>query len=136
MRLVLASLFISLVLVPAASAGGSASFRTPSKNIYCARERLTHTDFLRCDVQKLRHKASRPKGCQFGFGNSFGMKPRGRAHALCVSDSVFDSHAKVLPYGTTRKYGPFSCDSETTGLRCTNRSGHGFSLNRTRFRLF
>jgi hypothetical protein len=135
MRVVLASLLLCLLAVPAAS-GSTSSFRTPSRNIYCARERLGHTDLLRCDVQKLRHKAPRPKGCQFGFGNSFGMNPGGRAHALCVSDSVFDPHATVLPYGTTRKFGPFRCDSETSGLRCTNRSGHGFSLNRARYRLF
>jgi hypothetical protein len=26
----------------------------------------------------------------------------------------------------------FSCTSRRTGLRCRNRSGHGFSLSRTR----
>jgi hypothetical protein len=142
MRLALASLLAavvigSLVAVTGASgSGGITSFRTPSKNIACARERLGKTDMLRCDLQKIKHPAPKPKGCKFGYGNSFGMNAHGRARALCVSDSVFDPHAAVLAYGTTHHYGPFTCTSKTTGLRCSNRSGHGFVLNRTRYRFF
>jgi hypothetical protein len=142
MRLALAAsvLVVSVpAALPAAGASGASSitsFRTPSKNIYCAREQLGKTDMLRCDLQKIKHPAPKPKGCQFGFGNSFGMNAHGRARALCISDSVFDPHAAVLPYGTTRHFGPFTCTSKTSGLRCTNRSGHGFKLNRTRYKLF
>jgi len=53
-----------------------------------------------------------------------------------VSDSVHDKRAKTLSYGKTRKYGSFTCTSKTSGLRCSNRSGHGFSLNRDRYKLF
>lgn len=141
MRLALGSALALVVLAGLAPAGGSAadgvtSFRTPSKNIYCAREQFRHTDVLRCDVRTLRHLAPKPRGCKFGWGNSFGMSPRGRAHSLCVSDSVFDTHAAVLAYGTTHRYGPFTCRSKTSGLTCSNRSGHGFTLNRTRGRFF
>ncbi|HYX86221.1 MAG TPA: DUF6636 domain-containing protein [Gaiellales bacterium] len=73
---------------------------------------------------------------KFDYGNSFGMTPRGRAHALCVSDSVIDPHAVVLRYGTTRRFGPFVCRSRTIGLRCTNRVRHGFFRNQTNYRLF
>jgi uncharacterized protein DUF6636 len=138
LALVLASLALVVLVSPAMSsgAGGVTSFRTPSKNIYCAREKLGRTDLLRCDVGKLAHRAPKPKGCQFGYGTSFGVDARGRARALCVSDSVFDPHAAVLSYGSTRKFGPFTCASKTTGLTCSNRAGHGFTLNRTRYRLF
>jgi hypothetical protein len=141
MRLALASLLALVAIVALApagapAAGGLTPFRTPSKNIYCAREQFRHTDMLRCDVRKLDHLAPKPKGCKFGWGNSFGMNPRGRAHSLCVSDSVFDAHAAVLAYGTTHRYGPFTCTSRTSGLTCSNRSGHGFTLNRTRGKFF
>ena len=141
MRLVLALASLALALPLLASAGASGadgltSFRTPSKNIYCAREKLGHTDLLRCDVGKLAHKAPKPHGCKFGYGNSFGVNARGHARALCVSDSVIDLHAAVLAYGKTRHFGPFTCKSRTSGLRCSNRSGHGFTLNRTRYKLF
>ena len=53
-----------------------------------------------------------------------------------MSDSVHDKRAKTLAYGKTRKYGSFSCTSQTSGLRCRNRSGHGFSLSRERYKLF
>ena len=101
MRLALAlpiALVVGLSVLPASAPGadGLTSFRTPSKNIYCAREQFGRTDMLRCDVRKLKHLAPKPKGCQFGYGNSFGVNPRGRARALCVSDSVFDAHAPVL----------------------------------------
>ena len=76
------------------------------------------------------------KSCQFDAGTAFGMRASGRASALCVSDSVFDPHAKVLAYGKSRKFGSFKCTSKTTGLRCTNHSGHGFFLNRDRYKLF
>jgi hypothetical protein len=141
MRLALASVLALGSLMAATPAGATAasgltSFRTPSKNIYCAREQFQKTDMLRCDVRKLDHLAPKPKGCRFGWGNSFGMNPRSRAHSLCVSDSVFDAHAKVLAYGTTHHFGPFTCKSKTSGLTCTNRSGHGFTLNRTRGKFF
>lgn len=139
MRLALALLIAAVAAIAVAASASADSltfFRTPSKNIYCARERVGRTDLLRCDVLKIKHKAPKPRGCQFGWGNSFGMSPRGRAHALCVSDSVFDSHAAVLHYGTTRHFGPFKCSSRTSGLRCSNRSGHGFFLNRSGYRFF
>jgi uncharacterized protein DUF6636 len=133
---IITTLVLAVTLVPAASADSVTFFRTPSKNIYCAREKFGPTDMLRCDVRDLAHQAPKPKGCKFGWGTSFGVNARGRAHALCVSDSVFDPHAKTLAYGKTRHLGPFTCTSKTSGLRCSNRSGHGFVLNRTRYRFF
>lgn len=127
---------VAVTLVSVASADTVTFIRTPSKNIYCAREKLGRSDMLRCDVGHLAHQAPKPKGCRFSWGTSFGMNARGRARALCVSDSVMDPHAKTLAYGKTRRIGPFTCTSKTSGLRCSNRSGHGFVLNRTRYRFF
>jgi uncharacterized protein DUF6636 len=138
-RLALLALVACALAVGAAAADASTIswFKTPSKNIYCAWfHEPGSRQSLRCDVQSLAHKAPKPHGCQFDWGSSFGMNATGRASALCVSDSVHDRRAKTLAYGRTRKYGAFSCTSKTTGLRCTNRSGHGFSLNRDRYKLF
>lgn len=127
----------AVAAAPAGASSGLTSFRTPSKNIYCAWEHLSGSpQFLRCDVQQLAHQAPEPSGCQFDAGSSFGMKLTGRASALCVSDSVHDSHASSIAYGKSRRFGSFRCSSKTSGLRCTNRSGHGFLLNRTTYRLF
>jgi hypothetical protein len=135
--LALAALALAVSAAPAWAAGGITWFKTPSKNIYCAwfHESGSKQE-LRCDVQELAHPAPKPHGCQFDWGGAFGMSSSGRASALCVSDSVHDKRAKTLGYGKTRRYGSFSCTSKTSGLRCSNRSGHGFSLNRERYRLF
>jgi hypothetical protein len=120
-----------------AASSGITSLRTPSRNIYCAWEHVGGTpQVFRCDVRQLAHKPAKPRSCHFDYGSSFGMNARGRAAPLCVSDTVFDPHAKVLPYGHSRRLGPFSCKSLTTGLRCKNQSGHGFLLNRDRYKLF
>jgi hypothetical protein len=135
--LALALAVVVVWVVPAGATAGLTSFRTPSKNIYCAWEHSSGSpQLLRCDVLKLTHQAPKPRGCQFDAGSAFGMRTTGRASALCVSDSVFDPRARVLAYGKTRKFGPFRCSSKTTGLRCSNRSGHGFFLNRDRYKLF
>ena len=60
----------------------------------------------------------------------------GRARRLCVGDTAMDPDAKVLAYGKTKHYGPFTCTSRTTGLRCTTAAGHGFALSRATQRLF
>jgi Family of unknown function (DUF6636) len=122
---------------PAGASSSVTSFRTPSKNIYCAWEHLSGSpQVLRCDVRQLTHQAPKPSGCQFDAGSSFGMNPTGRAAALCVSDSVYNPHARAIAYGKSRRFGSFRCSSKTSGLRCTNRSGHGFFLNRTSYKLF
>ncbi len=135
--LALAACVLAIVVAPAGASSSITWFRTPSKNIYCAWfHESGSTQVLRCDVSRLTHQAPKPRGCQFDWGRSFGMNPTGRAATLCVSDSVHDKRAKALAYGNTRKFGSFSCTSKTSGLRCSNRSGHGFFLNRDRYKLF
>jgi hypothetical protein len=55
---------------------------------------------------------------------------------LCVSDTPTSPQAKVIAYGRTWRGGPFTCSSRTTGLRCSNRAGHGFFLSRQRWSRF
>jgi hypothetical protein len=65
------------------------------------------------------------------------MAPTGRAHVLCIGDTVLDPKAKVLKYGESKLYGgKFRCTSRVSGLRCQNRSGHGFFLSRQKQSLF
>ena len=116
------------------AAAAITNFRTPSGLVYCAS--MTGPTFLRCDTQ-YRTRFSGTRSCVEGdYGEAFGMAKRGRAHPLCISDSVFDRRAKVLRYGTTRHFGPFTCTSRRTGLTCTNRSGHGWALSRENQRVF
>lgn len=110
------------------SASSITSFRTPSGLIYCAY--ITGPKFLRCDTH-YRTRFSGTKQCREGdYGEAFGMTPHGLAKPLCISDSVFNETARILRYGRTRHYGPFKCTSRRTGLACTNRHHHGWTLSR------
>jgi hypothetical protein len=124
-RLLLA---FALVLTPSASAK-VVFLQTPSHNIACAFS--TAPAHLRCDVLSgLKPAPRRPPGCQNDWTFGYQVGPTGRARKVCAGDSVYSPTARVIRYGTTWRGGPFACKSRLSGLRCTNRSGHGFFLSR------
>jgi hypothetical protein len=133
---------VLVVVLGLAAASASArtttiiSFRTPSGNIYCAYTSGFGPTFLRCDIRS--HLRPVPRGsCTEGvYGESVGMTKTGRAHVLCISDTVYTPSAKVLPYGTSWSYNGFRCVSRSTGLTCTNPRGHGFFLSRESWRVY
>lgn len=119
---------LALATVPAASATSSGFFRTPSGNIYCG-----HFGSLRCDIRSgLVPKPAKPAGCDFDWGQTYGLNRTGAARIGCVSDSVFSPSARVLRYGTRWSGGGITCVSRTSGLRCKNAGGHGFFMSRQR----
>lgn len=138
-RSLLLALLALLLTAASASAFSMKTFKTPSGTSICGFFSLdTGAKYLRCDVYRATNSPpQRPKSCQFDYGFSFGIKPRGRAYRNCVSDAIADpSKTRALAYGSTmRRYG-MVCRSRTSGLTCTNRSGHGFTLRRDRQRLF
>lgn len=112
-------------------------FRTPSGNIHCMIAIEGRRADLRCDLLSNQGKIPpRPAGCEFDYGNAFGMLPSGKATRLCVSDTVASPDYPVLAYGQSWKARGFSCVSQPSGLRCSNRDGHGWELSRSRQRLF
>jgi hypothetical protein len=134
-RLLLTVMGAALVLsVPSAfGASGADSFRMPSGNIFCAYQHYSFAPIeLRCEIRsKIRPLPPRPASCGDAvWGEGYSMRQRGPAHVLCITDTIYDPKAKVLPYGTTRRYGAFRCTSKTTGLRCVNATGNGFFLSK------
>jgi hypothetical protein len=101
------------------------SFRTPSKNIYCLySSRGGPGPFIRCDVLSLNDVG-------------FLLDRRHKGKRIRVTDTVVDTKARVLGYGTSRRYGPFTCSSHRSGLKCRSRpAGHGFELSRESQRVF
>ncbi len=131
-------IFLAVLLVirlglqsePALAAGFA--FQTPSKNIGC----LGGSGGLRCDIgQKDWQSPRRPKSCHLAYGDSLAMSATGRPEWTCHGDTV-RHEGSILPYGTTARFGAFTCISRSIGLTCTNRSGHGFFLSRQSYRLF
>jgi len=138
--LALVTAIAAVLVLPVATAGavtGLDAFTTPSRHIACMYQHLAgNAPDLRCDVDGIAHPPKRPASCELDYGSAFGLSRNGRAQRLCVGDTVRDPKAKILAYGATRTYGPFTCTSRRTGLRCTSRAGHGFVLSRERQKLF
>ncbi len=117
----------------ASGSSGADTFRLPSGNIFCAYE---HYDFapvdLRCEIRsRIKPLPVRGESCRDAvWGAGYAMGQTGRANVLCISDTIYDPKAKVLAYGKTWRGGGFTCSSTMAGLRCTNRSRHGFFLSR------
>jgi hypothetical protein len=111
-------------------------FVMPSGNIGCG-----YTDdpsrYLRCDIlQSSDMPEGQPSDCDLDYGHAYAMRRRGRSQTLCAGDTVVNRNAPVLEYGETKRIGGFKCRSKTTGLRCTNRSDHGWFLSRRRISKF
>jgi hypothetical protein len=120
-------------LAAAAPASAATFFHSPSGNIRCMIDR---TSFTRCDITERNWSPPRkPRSCEFDWGNSMGLRFRGRGHFLCVSDAV--ERGRKLAYGQAIRRGRFRCRSRVSGMRCVNvRNGHGFSLSRQDFNRF
>ena len=125
-------LVVLLALFFPASAGASfVYFHTPSHNIGCVYSSSPAS--LRCDIRSgLRPRPPRPGNCDVDWGDSYGLGATGRATITCHGDTAIDRNSRILRYGSTWKRGAFTCRSKATGLRCRNRSGHGFFMSRQR----
>lgn len=128
---------VALVLAAgatSASASTSNSFQTPSRNIGCiyvAPFASTDRPYLRCDIGGGLHPLPpRPKSCDLDWGYGYALFNTGPAKPFCAGDTAHDPKAPILQYGRSWRKRPFTCTSRAIGLRCTNRSGHGFFLSR------
>jgi hypothetical protein len=109
------------------------AFRTPSSNIGC----VFNSDpgfggvFLRCDILSgLKPAPTRPRGCTLDWKYGYRVRPTGKTLTVCAGDTAVNRRAKVVPYGARWSKGGFTCLSQKAGLRCRNRSGHGFFLSK------
>jgi len=128
---------VCCVLLLALAGGAEAAtflFRMPSSNIGCAFSNepgVGGGPSLRCDILSgLKPAPARPAGCHLDWKFGYQMHATGKARTVCAGDTTVDRHAKVVRYGHRWKAGGFSCLSRKIGLRCTNRSGHGFFLSK------
>lgn len=129
-----AAFVVAGVLTTSSDAAGPQFFQMPSHNIFCAYvpPDARYPAALRCDILSGLHPEPKAS-CDLDW-TGVSMNVRGRASASCAGDTVAMRRARVLAYGTTWKVGGFTCLSRTTGLRCTNRGGHGLFLARERWR--
>jgi hypothetical protein len=110
-------------------AGGSTSFSMPSGNIGCVYtpEGGSATYVPEDGGPELSCDRVEPTYERFVLGAS------GEAVIIKdVGDAGCCSSDNPLPYGTTWRLEPFTCASDTKGLRCERDDGHGFFISRAK----
>ena len=129
---------------------GHLEFTSPSQNIRCqgdipADPSADYKGYngITCSVYRNNNtipKLPHPKDCPTDSLTVFTMQSTGKStrEAECSGDPYynFDTPVKALPYGETLRGNGWQCSSSTNGIRCENKSGHGFELNQRRQRLF
>lgn len=129
-----------LLLGPAAAQAESSltdGFSLPSGRLQCQFTSDTGSGpGLRCDVLNPTFRApARPADCPLAWGDSLYLEASGRPGFSCHGDTVM-ARRPVLAYGKSWRRGGFVCISSRAGVRCTNASGHGFTLARAKYSLF
>jgi hypothetical protein len=122
-----------------ASKDAYVDFRMPSNNIFCAYVASTKPayKYLRCDIESgLKPAPPKKTGHECSYGITVEMNVTGKSSYGCVSDAVYNPKAPKLKYGKTWRRAGFVCKSKKTGLRCSNKSHHGFFLSREHSFLF
>lgn len=110
-------------------------FESPSGNIAC----LADADWVRCDIQERDWTPPpRPADCpsETGYGQGIVLEATGKPTFICAGDTTFGGDARILDYGERESSTAYRCTSETTGIRCDNRDGHGFTIARESYDLF
>jgi hypothetical protein len=100
-------------------------FRTPSGKISCAYYDGGYASpRIRCDLLFLNDRAAV-------------LAPSGKGRLIHVTDAIGNPKSRVLAYGTSTRFGIYTCISRRTGLTCkSRRTGHGFSVSRESQKVF
>lgn len=123
---------VTAALIPHADAQTTSfRFQTPSRNIGCLYDAPTNApSYIRCDILSGLKPAPK-RACELDW-TGFTMAEKSRATASCAGDTVYDRNARIFQYSRTWTRDGFTCTVQRVGLRCKNRTGHGFFLSRTR----
>jgi hypothetical protein len=100
------------------------AFQSPSANAYCGLGQSTWA------------APPRPTPCMGGWDDRISMRQGGAPQMSCHTDTLKDPASPVLEYGQSRSLNELTCDSEISGMTCTDRgSGHYFRLARDNYEL-
>jgi hypothetical protein len=110
----------------------SSEFITPSGNIWCEVEE----PWLNCNIGSGLNPEPSAEFCGADWAGLF-IEPGRFAGPACSGDQAptVSPDALVLEYGQTWKHGQVRCTSRSTGLRCVDKSGYGFTLARAGWEL-
>ena len=118
------------------AANGPASFASPSGNIHCSLSAFGGQTQARCEVvDHTWQAASAPADCHLNWGSRLYLTQGGDASLGCYGQE-FPPVNETLGYGQSRSFGTLTCDSDPTGITCTDSStGHYFRASRESYEL-
>ena len=112
------------------------TFQSPSGNINCMMYASGGEIGARCEVVDHTWAAPpRSPDCPLNWGDRFYLTQGGDAGFGCYHQE-FPTAERTLGYGQTQSVGTLTCDSESTGMTCTDSStGHYFRVSREIYEL-
>ncbi len=117
-------------------ADGPSGFRSPSGNINCTLSAPGGDNQARCEVVDHVWTAPPPPDCHLDSGDRFYLTQGGTAVVGCYGQEFGPGPFPTLEYGQSRSFGTLTCDSEYTGMTCTDSStGHYFRVSRDGYEL-
>jgi hypothetical protein len=109
------------------------AFSSPTGNIGC------YIDLrgVRCDIgDRDWEPPPAPPGCELDYGQGIELKAGGAADFVCAGDTALGA-GDALDYGTSIGAGLLVCESEESGITCTDaESGRGFTISREGYDIF
>ena len=117
------------------SASAYTAFWSPSRAVGC----VIDTGYARCDARRPTWATPpKPAWCEAEYGQGAAVTWLGKAGLVCADDTVLIARpGRVLPYGGVVRFGRLGCKSTRRYVVCQNlRSGRGFRMSRSRYRLF
>jgi hypothetical protein len=127
----------TVALAIAASATAHADdgpFRSPSGNISC----VVGNGGAACDVSDHTYQLPPGPPCSqhSAWGGRFSLQQGQAAEMECHNDTLRVPGARTLDYGQTISAGTITCESQPSGMKCTDSStGHYFRVSRDSYNL-
>ena len=133
------ALFVSVtaaaaIAVAATARADTQNFQSPSGNIYCVMD----SGGVACDISDFTYQPPPPPECgkHLAWGSRFSLMPGKPAAIECHGDTLRVPGEPTLNYGQTISAGTLTCDSEPSGMKCTDSStGHYFRVSRDSYNL-
>jgi hypothetical protein len=132
--LVIGATVAAAAAAPAIARADNLNFQSPSGNIYC----VLDSPGVACDISDFDYQPPPPPECgkHLAWGNRFVLTTGQPAAIHCHGDTLRVAGEPTLEYGQTMSAGTLTCDSEPTGMTCTDSStGHYFRVSRDSYEL-
>lgn len=127
-------LFFASVVVACGISTSYADFSSPSGNIVCGASGngvLCHIG----EADNLKPLRPIPKDCPTDWENWFYIGRSGSANHVCKGDWDF-GNPTPLNFGSSTTINGITCTSQSTGMTCKNKQGHGFSVGKQNQKFF